>query len=600
MSTEDEDATAQTSILLTMMFTMLIILIAYLYQNFNVMQNVSRFLPNASCNILMGMLVGFFISLQDGIEESFSFNQEFFFLFMLPPIIFASGFNLRKQYFFYNFGTILLYAFIGTALTTTITALILDWLSKYTYELNSNECLIFASLISAIDPVATIVTMQAAGVGGRLYALIFGEAVLNDAVAIVINNVFLEVAANNKNIVSELIIAVPKIIFISVFSVLIGVSIALGSSWMYKNTKLKENHVLEVTLFFILGLLPYMICENAHGWLSGIMAILFSGVFFDYYTWYHLSPEGQTSVKVIVHMLEFVSEGFIFFFLGSAVWRSENNWHFGLFGLTTFACIVGRGLAIYLLSWFANVFWRKHSVTSKECTMMWFSGLRGPVSFALAFRISDEAVPDEDDRHVIITTTLLIIYVTSFLMGGCSSTVLSWLNLIPNEDEKPQQLGLDTAHAQVMTTRTKTLAESKHWFTKLNMNFLEDTFGTKSREFRLRHWITAVPRDSGLPVHKMVRSVSVIAGGPRHFGSRSQKSHRSHLSHRYETDQDYQGTQRAGTDRISELHNIYGIAEEHFSPRTEHLPPRTEHLSPRTGHLSPKTADRSKTISFIK
>lgn len=323
---EHEDSTAATTrILLTMIFTMLIIFLAYLYQNFPFMVRVAKFLPNASCNILVGMLVGALISLEEDVEDKFSFNEEFFFLVMLPPIIFASGFNVRKEYFFYNFGTILLYAFVGTAIATTVTAVLLNWLSKYTYELSLNECLIFASLISAIDPVATIVTMQAAGVGGRLYAVIFGEAVLNDAVAIVINNVFLEVAEEDKDILSEFMIAGPKIIFISIASVLIGVFIALGSSYMYKKSNLKENHVLEVTLFFILGLMPYMICESSHGWLSGIMAILFSGIFFDYYAYYHLSREGQTSVKVIVHMLEFVSEGFIFFFLGSALWRSNNK-----------------------------------------------------------------------------------------------------------------------------------------------------------------------------------------------------------------------------------------------------------------------------------
>lgn len=544
MSTEDKEATAQTSILLTMMFTMIIILLAYLYQNFDVMLNVSRFLPNASCTILMGMLVGFFISLKDDIEENFSFNQEFFFLCMLPPIIFSSGFNLRKQYFFYNFGTILLYAFVGTIIATGVTALILIWLSKYTYELSSNDCLIFASLISAIDPVATIVTMQAAGVGGRLYALIFGEAVLNDAVAIVINNVFLEVVETeeDKDIVSELFIAVPKILFISVFSVLTGVSIALGSSWMYKNSNLKENHVLEVTLFFILGWLPYMICENAHGWLSGIMGILFSGIFFDYYTYYHLSREGQTSVKVIVHMLEFVSEGFIFFFLGSAVWRSENKWHLGLFGLTTFACIVGRGLAILLLTRIANLFWRKYPVTWAECVMMWFSGLRGPVSFALAFRISNEAMEDED-RNVIITTTLLIIYVTSFLMGGCSNTVLSWLGLIPSGTA-----GLDITEDSIGST--KTFPESHHWFKKINKKFLEQPFGEKSREFVLRHDIASAPRDSA--VHKRVRSMTVIAGGPRHSSSR--------LSRRYEIDQVYQTALTA--DTTIELNRVYGEIEK--------------------------------------
>merc|ERR1719317_669987 len=271
------------------------------------------------------MIIGGFLSLGKGIDEQFSFNEEFFFLVMLPPIIFASGFNLRKDYFFYNLGTILVFAFVGTAIATAVIAGLLYWLSEHVYELKMNECLIFASLISAIDPVATIVTMQSAGVGGRLFALVFGEAVLNDAVAIVINGVFLEVAEDDENILTELGIAVPKILLISIASVLIGVGIALGSAFVFKKANFGSNIMLEVTLFFILGLLPYMVC-GLHEALSGIMAILFSGIFFDYYTYYHLTIESQTTVKIIIHMMEFLSEGFVFFFLGTALWRGYANW----------------------------------------------------------------------------------------------------------------------------------------------------------------------------------------------------------------------------------------------------------------------------------
>jgi len=501
---EEESTDESTPILLTMVFTIIIIIVAYGYQNWDVMAKIERFLPNASCNILLGMVIGAFISLEEDVERRFSFHEDFFFLVMLPPIIFASGFNLRKDPFFYNFGTIVLYAFIGTAIATLVIALFLNYLSKYTYELKPNECLIFASLISAIDPVATIVTMQSSGVSNRLFALIFGEAVLNDAVAIVINDVFLQVAEEDKDIESELLIAVPEIIGISIASVLIGVIIALGSSYLYKKSNLKENHVLEVTLFFILGIIPYMICENIH--LSGIMAILFSGIFFNYYTYCHLSSKGQIAVNIIVHMMEFVSEAFIFFFLGSALWRSNNKWHFGLFFLTIVACIVGRGVSVWLITWLANGYLRKHIITRQEILMMWFSGLRGPVSFALAFRISRKAMPDDNDRNTIITTTLLIIWVTSFLMGGMSNDILKWLKLIPSEITLYQIDGPEEI------AKEKTLDESNHWFNKLNKDYLKKTFGAERRESETGHDASISARDSDLPSGRK-RNISVIKGG---------------------------------------------------------------------------------------
>lgn len=45
------------------------------------------------------------------------------------------------------------------------------------------------SFISAVDPVATLAAFASVGVDPRVYALIYGESILNDAVAIVAFNV---------------------------------------------------------------------------------------------------------------------------------------------------------------------------------------------------------------------------------------------------------------------------------------------------------------------------------------------------------------------------------------------------------------------------
>lgn len=48
------------------------------------------------------------------------------------------------------------------------------------------EALLFGSLLSATDPVATLAVLGQLKVEPQLYSIIFGESVLNDAVAIVL------------------------------------------------------------------------------------------------------------------------------------------------------------------------------------------------------------------------------------------------------------------------------------------------------------------------------------------------------------------------------------------------------------------------------
>ena len=72
----------------------------------------------------------------------------------------------------------------------------LDLIQRYSYLFNSyNMCVCvciysysftFGSLISAVDPVATLAIFHALHVDPTLNMLVFGESVLNDAVSIVL------------------------------------------------------------------------------------------------------------------------------------------------------------------------------------------------------------------------------------------------------------------------------------------------------------------------------------------------------------------------------------------------------------------------------
>ena len=101
--------------------------------------------------------------------------------------------------FFHNLGTITVYAFVGTAIATLVTAGIVYGVASSRMcegrcELTLAESFLFGAIVSAIDPVATIAVFERVPVGPSLFALCFGEAVLNDAVAIVLYDTVLPFA----------------------------------------------------------------------------------------------------------------------------------------------------------------------------------------------------------------------------------------------------------------------------------------------------------------------------------------------------------------------------------------------------------------------
>ena len=55
-----------------------------------------------------------------GLTATLRFSPAAFFYGLLPPIVFAAGFTLKKREFFRNFGTIVLFAVVGTLVSTIL------------------------------------------------------------------------------------------------------------------------------------------------------------------------------------------------------------------------------------------------------------------------------------------------------------------------------------------------------------------------------------------------------------------------------------------------------------------------------------------------
>ncbi|RHY78524.1 hypothetical protein DYB38_007491, partial [Aphanomyces astaci] len=86
--------------------------------------------------------------------------------------------------FFSNFSTILLLAIVGTLVATFVTGGALIWLGHVGWitPLTPAEAYLYGSLISAVDPVATLSVFKKSDAPPMLFNLVFGESVLNDGV----------------------------------------------------------------------------------------------------------------------------------------------------------------------------------------------------------------------------------------------------------------------------------------------------------------------------------------------------------------------------------------------------------------------------------
>ena len=204
-------------------------------------------LPNASITLILGVIFGLLIEFvvspyeQEHKETHHAadfarFNKEIFSFLLLPIIIFSSAFNMDHHgmiFFTLRLPRIMFFAFFGTLTALLFTGGLILYLDGvigfFAQPISTSEAMMFGSLISAVDPVSTLAAFSSLGVEPRLYSLIYGEAILNDAVAIVAFKVFSTLAEG-----FSFTAAVYETAYIGLGSVVVGFGFGLGCTVLFK------------------------------------------------------------------------------------------------------------------------------------------------------------------------------------------------------------------------------------------------------------------------------------------------------------------------------------------------------------------------------
>ncbi|OIV91890.1 hypothetical protein TanjilG_17882 [Lupinus angustifolius] len=275
----------------------------------------------------------------------------------------------------------------------SIRACYLGGLVYLMYRLPFVECLMFGALISATDPVTVLSIFQELGTDVNLYALVFGESVLNDAMAIS----------------------------------------------LYRTMSMVKADPSGQNLFMVV--IRYMLAEGLG--LSGIVSILFTGIVMKHYSYSNLSQSSQRFVSAFFELISSLAETFVFIYMGFDIAMEQHSWsHVGFifFSIVSFL--------FFLYFWAANVFSCAYLVNlvrpshrkipSKHQNALWYSGLRGAMAFALAL----QSVHDLPEGHgqTILTATTAIVVLTVLLIGGSTGTMLEALDVVGGDSHSDSPL----------------------------------------------------------------------------------------------------------------------------------------------------------------
>lgn len=389
-------------------------------------------------SIMLGLLARILINSGEIDQQSFSVMCSVLLnVFFLPIILFHGGWAISRDDFLRELGYVMIFTVLGTIISTVTIAYFAWFLTPALgYNLSLRECSIFAALISAIDPVATLSSYGKLDIARRqplLNTIVFGEAGTNDAVAIVIFYTINESPLEDVDFAQVR----SKVVDLFLFSLVFGTGLAMLLVLGIRVARLKENVKLITVYCVASAYFIFTMAESIH--LSGIIASLFAGMVFNLYGGQHLTePQLEFATEFLETNAHFADDC-IFMMCGTATAIMNTYRGLGLGFAALLCCLVGRVVSVVICSSISNGIKKlsddKRIITWRHQVMMVHGGLRGGIALVLALVINTEWCANKD---ILIEATFFVIVALLLLCGSTTEIVLAKLGMTCAALEEPQ------------------------------------------------------------------------------------------------------------------------------------------------------------------
>lgn len=405
----------------------------------------TRLIPESAATVIFSVTLGLVIRrmLDEGwlsLEGFTLASASVLNLLFLPVIIFNSGWALNSGDFLSQFEYILIFAIFGTIISTLFIGYTSQFLADMGYHNvdSLRENLVFAALISAVDPVATLSTYGALSIDKiqpLLNTMVFGESVINDAVAIVLFSMI------NRTPLDQLDLAASgmEVGYLLFGSMFFGTIVAGVFIFMMRLAMLPGHTVAEIVYVYMCAYFIFAFAESLH--FSGIIANLFAGIIFRQYGAQHLEHEGEHTLteyfETSAHMMD--TAVFILCGTSTALIKSYRGVVFG--AISVVLCFIARAISVPTCAAASNALKSVESepnkITWKHQVMMWHGGLRGGIALVLALEIDAGWCKN---KGTILNATFIVICVLLLLLGSTTEILLGQLGMLePAEPPATQE-----------------------------------------------------------------------------------------------------------------------------------------------------------------
>jgi CPA1 family monovalent cation:H+ antiporter len=366
------------------------------------------------------VLVGLVLSLI-GVFSDIDLTSDLILLVFLPPLLFEGAINMDLDDLILRWHQVGVLALIGTFISAGVIAIGLMWVPGMTFEL----AIVLAVMVAATDPVSVLAIFKVHGVGSGLRTLMEGESIFNDALAIVLYLIAIEVAFGEQTVTTRDAFAE--------FGTEVVVGTATGFVVGFIAHRLMstlDDHLVEITLSLVTAYGAYLIADRLHG--SGVIAVVMAGLLIgNYGTRLAMSASSRAALLDFWEVLAFLANSALFLLMGLSFDITE------LRGRTLVATasiiasmLIARAIIAYgLLQIFRGS--RIAPVPTAWQTAVFWGGLRGSIPIALVLGLEQRTFGGVDAVAVVFGVVLFSLIV----QGLTCKPVLDRLGLTSQSDE---------------------------------------------------------------------------------------------------------------------------------------------------------------------
>jgi NhaP-type Na+/H+ or K+/H+ antiporter len=417
-------------------------------------------IPYTPIVFLVGIIIGASGSTSDAkMDELFlSLDPDFLLLIFLPALIYESASSVDYHTFKRQAGKIMIMAVPMLVCATYLTAVVMFYILNYgaikqeevfpieesedvvaEHRLLSREesesipeivtptsiipwsaCVLFGAVISATDPVAVVGLLKQLGAPKSIGTLIEGESLLNDGTAVVIFFVALDFVKGETLTIGEIIAKFCRLSFGGpALGIAFGMVLEFWLAFIHNKPKLETN------LTFCFAYITFYVAELPSVHVSGILAIVFLGLYMTRSGKNFISAESEHAVHNFWGQVGFIAETLIFVLSGLMMGGAI---HAGKFE----AAEIGKTIALYVFLFIIRqgllvVFYPLMRLTGypielKHTILLAWGALRGALGMFLSLVLVNSPDIDKKISYTILFHTSCIALLTLLVNGlttGC-------------------------------------------------------------------------------------------------------------------------------------------------------------------------------------